>query len=198
MFVFEGKLNYENCSLVFRNFFLCVSSGCAHQISFQEIDYSIGTEKNDAGLTVVMDSQTLNRKVRIKSFMTGIAHSWDAEPGQMVKQVADIEFSQMFKEYRFLKVYPETPLQITLEITIPKYDFSGFQATFILRAKAYGKDKEVLFDNSYTEVGISQGAKMFWGGPFGMKSAVKQSSLDALKKIFTSLRQDLVKALLPS
>jgi hypothetical protein len=32
---------------------------------------------------------------------------------------------------------------------------------------------------------------MFWGGAFGMKSAIRQSSLDAYKKIFAQLRADL-------
>ncbi len=175
--------------------FFIVTSGCAHKISFHEIDYSIGTQEHDAGLTVVMDRHTLNKEVSIKSFMTGIAHSWDAQPGQMVKQVADIELPQMFKDYRFSEVYPEAPPHITLEITIPKYEFASFRATFILRAKAYSADKKVYFDNSYTEVGVSQGAKMFWGGAFAMKSAIRQSSFGALKNIFASLRRDLAKVL---
>jgi hypothetical protein len=177
-------------------FFCIVFSGCAHKISFHEIDYSIGAQEHDAGLTVVIDSHTLNREVPIKSFMTGIANSWDVQPGQMVKQVADIEIPQMFKDYRFSEVYPEAPPHITLEITIPKYEFANFRATFILRAKAYSADKKVYFDNSYTEVGVSQGAKMFWGGAFAMKSAIRQSSFGALKKIFASLRQDLTNVLL--
>ena len=72
---------------------------------------------------------------------------------------------------------------------------SIFRATFILRAKVYGADKKVYFDNSYTEVGIRQGAKMFWGGAFAMKSAIRQSSFGALKKIFASLRRDLTNVL---
>lgn len=175
--------------------FCIVFSGCAHKISFHEIGYPIETQKYDAGLTVVMDNDTLNREVPIKSFMTGIANSWDAQPGQMVKQVADIELPQMFKDYKFLGAHQEVPPHITLEITIPKYEFSSFRATFRLRAKAYSADKKVYFDNSYTEVGVSQGAKMFWGGAFAMKSAIRQSSFGALKKIFSSLRRDLAEVL---
>ena len=36
---------------------------------------------------------------------------------------------------------------------------------------------------------------MFWGGAFGMKSAIRQSSRDAYKKIFAELRADLVNVL---
>ena len=179
--------------------FSILFSGCAHQISFQEVDYSIAAQKFDAGLTAVVDHHTLNNEITIRSFMTGIAHSWNAQPGQMVKQVADIEFPQMVKHYEFSQVFREPQKgspRITLELTVPQYDFADFQATFNVRAKAYSSEKKVLFDKSYEEIGFSQGAKMFWAGPFGMKSAIRQSSLDALKKIFISLRRDLAEMLL--
>ena len=41
-------------------------------------------------------------------------------------------------------------------------------------------------------VGEMEGAKMFWGGAFAMKSAIRQSSYDAYKKVFEQLRRDLV------
>jgi hypothetical protein len=182
--------------------FLILFSGCiSHQVSFHEIEYSIEAPSHDAKLTVVIDNQTLNNEVTIKSWMTGIANSWNAQPGLMVKQVADVEFPQMFEVYEFLEVFPESKKgnsHITLELTVPRYEFANFRATFTLRAKAYDKDKKVLFDNSYTQTGFTQGAKMFWAGAFGMKSSIRQSSFDALKKIFVSLRQDLTKELLSS
>ncbi len=147
-----------------------------------------------------MNSRTLNDQVTIKSFMTGIGQNWNAQPGLMVKQVAEIEFPQMFNEYQFREVSQEPEKgtsNLTMKIGIPKYVFASFRATFVLHAKVYGDNKRVLLDKSYTETGMSQGAKMFWGGAFAMKSAVRQSSFDALKKIFTALRHDLGNALLP-
>ena len=49
----------------------------------------------------------------------------------------------------------------------------------------------MLMEKTYQEEGEGQGGKMFWGGAFGMKSAVRVSSLDALKKIFNQVRIDL-------
>jgi hypothetical protein len=190
------KIGPQHFLIVFFIFF----SGCAtHQISFQDIDYSIDAQKYDTKMTVAMDNKTLNNEVTIKSWMTGIGQDWNAQPGQMVKQVADIEFPQMFESYEFLEVFREPQKgtsDITMKIGVLKYEFANFQATFTLLAKVYGDDKRVLLDKSYTETGMSQGAKMFWGGAFAMKSAVRQSSFDALKKIFASLRRDLAKALL--
>ncbi len=48
-----------------------------------------------------------------------------------------------------------------------------------------------LFEKTYRAEGVRQGEKMFWAGAFGMKSAVRQSSLDAYKQIFAQLRGDL-------
>jgi hypothetical protein len=48
-----------------------------------------------------------------------------------------------------------------------------------------------LFEKTYAGQGDTQGGKMFWGGAFAMKSAIRQSSLDAYKQIFAKLREDL-------
>ena len=55
-------------------------------------------------MTAVIDQRTLNR-VPISSFMVGIIHSWEVEPGDMLKQVADIELPQMFAHYDFSNIY---------------------------------------------------------------------------------------------
>ena len=39
--------------------------------------------------------------------------------------------------------------------------------------------------------GRTYGARMFWLGAFGMKSAMRNSSLEALQEVFESLRADL-------
>ena len=70
--------------------------GCHHQIAFEDIDYKIDSPKQDRSILLIIEPQTLNQVRSINSWMTGAAHSWDAYPGQMLKQVADVEFPQMF------------------------------------------------------------------------------------------------------
>ena len=60
---------------------MVVVSGCHHSIKFEEIDYTIGTKKFDSDLVLVLSPVTLNQTVSIRSFMTGVAHSWDASFG---------------------------------------------------------------------------------------------------------------------
>ena len=171
---------------------MALASGCAHQVSFEDIAYGIEGEKREESLIVVIDPATQAQRVSIRSFMTGIAHSWDAEPGAMLKDVADVEFPQMFGSYRVASNYQEPPPGgLTLALTVPSYRFEDFHATVTVQAIAYGPGRSVLLEESYTESGPTQGAKMFWAGPFGMKSAIRQSSFEAYKKIFESLRADL-------
>ncbi len=174
--------------------------GCHHQIAFQDIDYTIDAPKHDGLLVVIIEPSTLNQVVPIRSWMTGIAHSWDAKPGEMLKQVADIEFPQLFELYEMksiLKESQEGESGITLKLTVPHYTFADFHATVSVRGVARKSGEILLFDKTYTKTGIRQGAKMFWGGAFGMKSSIRQSSFDAYKQIMVALRADLLKTLHP-
>jgi hypothetical protein len=183
-------------------FILILSSlgliGCHHQIAFEDIGYTIASPKQETALLVVIDQNTINQLVPIKSWMTGIAHSWEAKPGQMLKQVADVEFPQMFSSYEWSSAEKEFPSEkgpLTLILTVPQYTFADFHAVVTVRAKAYQKTDQILLEKTYTKDGIRQGGKMFWGGAFAMKSAMRQSSFDAYKKVFTELRSDLLKVL---
>ena len=183
-------------------FILILSSlgliGCHHQIGFEDIGYTIASPKQETALLVVIDQNTINQLVPIKSWMTGIAHSWEAKPGQMLKQVADVEFPQMFSSYEWSSAEKEFPSEkgpLTLILTVPQYTFADFHAVVTVRAKAYQKTDQILLEKTYTKDGIRQGGKMFWGGAFAMKSAMRQSSFDAYKKVFAELRSDLLKVL---
>ncbi len=173
-------------------------TGCYHVALDPTYSYSIDSTLREESITVVIDPQTLNQEVSIRSWMVGVGNRWDIQPGMMLKQVADIEIPQMFNDYRTADFY-EASLQsdkrLALELSIPQYAFANFHATITVQAIAHGSDGSLLFEKQYTEEGFRQGEKMFWAGPFGMKSAIRQSSLDAYKKIFMRLRIDLTKSL---
>ena len=181
-------------------FLLTSTTGCfSHQVALDpDFSYQIEASTKEAPLTVVIDEQTLHRVVPIKSWMTGIAHKWNAEPGKMLQQVADIEFPQVFTDYQMVDFYESSLHQgnrTVIELFVPYYNFANFHAMITVQAIAHSQDETILFDNEYQEEGFGQGSKMFWAGAFGMKSAIRQSSLDAYKKIFTRLRKDIHNAL---
>lgn len=175
-----------------------VLTGCHHEIRFEDIGYSLEQKQLDAGLIAVIAPETIAQGKQIHSIMTGAAHTWEARPGEMLNQIAEVEFPQMFRYYRVASAYAEPQegaKRLTVELLLQHYDFSDFHATVVVQAKAYSSGHVQLFDKSYREEGDTQGAKMFWGGAFAMKSAIRQSSYDAYKKAFAKLRTDLAAAL---
>lgn len=174
-------------------------SGCFHhEIRFEEIGYTLEQKQLDAGLVAFIAPATVAQRQPINSIMTGAAHTWEARPGEMLKQIAEVEFPQMVRSYRTASEYEEPKegaKRLSVELLVQHYDFSEFHATVVVQAKAYGSGHVQLFDKSYREEGDTQGAKMFWGGAFAMKSAIRQSSFEAYKKVFARLRADLVTVL---
>ena len=173
------------------------ATGCAHQVSFQDAHYESGAKQQAASVVAVIDQDTLDNKVAIRSFMTGIAHSWEAQPGDMLKQVADIELPQMYASYEFSTQDKEPAGEgagLILDFSIPSYVFEDFHATVKVNVVAKARGGRLLFEKTYDAEGVTQGKKMFWGGAFGMKSAIRQSSLDAYKQVFAKLRNDLESA----
>lgn len=175
-------------------FLLLLATGCHHDIRFEDVAYSTGSKQYDAGLVAVISPQTVGQVVTIKSWATGIANSWDARPGEMLRQIADIEFPQIAKSYRLSGQYDEPnegASRLTVELSVPHYAFSDFHTTVVVQARVYRPGHALAFEKSYREEGDTQGGKMVGAGAFGMKSAVRQSSFDAYKKVFAKLRADL-------
>ena len=150
-----------------------------------------------SSVVAVISDATLTKEVTISSWMTGIANRWNVEPGQMMKDVVQIEFPQQFADFRAVGAYvePEGGRALTVVLTIPNYEFANFHASVTVHAVAYGAGRKALLEKDYSAQGFTQGAKMFFGGAFAMKSALRQSSLDAYKKVFSELRPDLQKTL---
>lgn len=174
--------------------------GCAHEVAFQDAHYDIGGTRDAHRVTVVIDSKTLASKEVINSGMAGVVNDWEVQPGEMLKQVSDIEFPQMFESYTLQTSYPaELPDadRAIIELSIVQYDFSDFHAKITIRVvvSKIEPGKRILLDRTYHGAGPSQGGKMFWGGAFSMKSAIRQSSIDAYKKIFRQIREDLIRIL---
>lgn len=173
-------------------------AGCSYPVSFHELQYDIATQQYDKSVVGIIENDTLEKKVSITSALAGGANSWDAMPGLMLKQVADLELPQMFNKYKVigsLDTAFQDNSELYLLMTVPRYEFKDFHAFFTVGLVAYNQSKRIVLERTYKEEGSTQGAKMFWGGAFAMKSAVRQSSLLALKTIFKKIRKDLVELL---
>jgi hypothetical protein len=180
-----------------------LTTGCTHVIAFHPTDtswhYSVGADKQTgAALVAVIDETTAEESYAFRAWSTGIAQKWVANYGEMLEQAADVELPQIVERYERSSAYLEPTTEekrLTLVLTAPSYVFEGWRAKMTVQAEAFGPGRTPLFSKSYSAEGGGEAGKMVGLGAFGQKSAVRQSSLDALKKIFAQMRPDIVTAL---
>jgi hypothetical protein len=78
----------------------------------------------------------------------------------------------------------------TIVFNLQSYTFQDHGAHVELAIAVRNGSGEV-FSKTYKADGDTQGGKMFWGGAFGMKNAVQQSTKLAIDKILTNFITDL-------
>lgn len=125
-----------------------------------------------------------------RSFMTGIGNLWIISFGNILDSTmmsADVQeaFGSIEKTYE-----KSANSDGLLLFELQSYTFEEFAANVSLKISLIRSGEEV-FSNTYSEVGRSQGGKMFWGGVFAQKNAVQQSTKLALDEILRQLINDL-------
>ena len=79
---------------------------------------------------------------------------------------------------------------ILFPYNLENYEFKNYHAYISLNIALSENGNEIL-NKTYNSEGKSQGAKMFWGGPFAMKNATQQSTKLALDHILRKFIQDI-------
>jgi len=180
-----------------------LGAGCVHPIALHEQDtswhYTVdATEIDDAAMVAVIDEETLASEYAFRAFSTGLAHKWVAKYGVMLGQVADVEFPQLVGDYERVTAYTEPATgkrRLTVVLTVTSYAFKDFRAEMAVHVEAFGPGKIPLFSRDYTANGDKAAGKMMNLGAMGQKSAVRQSTLSALKQVFDEMRPDVVATL---
>jgi len=174
-----------------------VLSACTQSVAFEDLHYQLPSVEIKGHVGVVISQSTLDEVHSIHAFSTG-AGKWDAEIGVMLKQVARYEYSHIFSEYDFATSRAELPegdYDAYLVLTVPYYDFQDYHASLTIHADVYGAQNQSLFSDSYSASGRSGAAKMWVTGAWGMKSAVRESSVEAFRAAFQQLNEELEKNL---
>lgn len=171
-------------------------SACAHYIHSDYTQYLA----NNSGQTVFprisvktyyyLDQQTQNHHKEIRSIMAGYANEWIVEFGPILDST--MQFGDIHRAFVSLEKtdVPSQAKDLLLSFKLVDYRFEGFEATVNLKITAIYKGK-TLFERPYEATGRSQGGKMFWGGAFGMKNAIQQSTKLALDSILSRFMSDL-------
>jgi len=177
---------------------LTMATGCSimHPVADDYPQYLAKTTGESKFETVKAADQyflpaaTQNHRYEFRAATVGAAHVWVMEFGKVLdatmqsKDVANA-FGSMSKATTETQATGNT-----LVFELQSYRFEDFNAHVTLTISVKNASGE-QFRKTYNAHGKSQGGKMFFAGPFGMKNAVQQSTKAATDEIIASFIRDL-------
>lgn len=137
-----------------------------------------------------LTSNTQKHSYEFRAVVTGYANLWIVEFGKMLDDT--LMSTDIQKAFGTLKKSSgaSSNSKGLLIFDLQSYTFEDFGAHISLKISLSSLGK-VKFSKTYTQHGKTQGGKMFWGGVFGQKNAVQQSTKIALDEIMRQLITDL-------
>lgn len=187
---------------LFRVFVACVVlssiSACTirHEIASDYPEYLANNEgeaqlpQTDKASGYYLDPDTQSFTYEFRAVTTGYANLWVVDFGKMLDDTLNSRDVQ--GAFGGLKKTPELALGAgdVLIFKLNKYVFQNHAAEVSLSV-SLSRAGIVTFSKSYSQIGQSQGGKMFWGGAFAQKNAVQQSTKLAIDEILRQLIADL-------
>ncbi|MCC7015224.1 MAG: hypothetical protein IT454_21880 [Planctomycetes bacterium] len=170
---------------------LILASCVTHRVQFEDLQPRVAAAHQAGSLTVVIDAATRAHETPIKSAMAGMGNTWIVQSGRMLVQMSDTEFPKLYGGYTLLEAAPASSTSPVLYLGLASYSFADLHANVTLTARATDAGGKLLLEKSYSGTGETQGGKMFWGGAFAMRSALRQSSHTAFAQAFEALLKDL-------
>lgn len=137
-----------------------------------------------------LPSTTRDHHYEFRAATTGYANLWVVEFGTILD--ATMRSRDIIEALGNMSK-AATPTQATgntIIFDLNSYSFEDFGAHIKITISIRNANGEV-FKKSYVADGRTQGSKMFWGGVFGMKNAIQQSSKTALDQIITAFIRDV-------
>jgi hypothetical protein len=173
-----------------------LSSGCSinHVVKDdypQYLQNNVGTSKlpsTTLDARYELTPATASHKYEFRSAMAGYANNWVVEFGQMLE--ATLQSKDVQGAFRKLEKRGPGEAPVLLVFDLVSYTFSDFGATVELKVTVQRPGAAPLV-KTYKQAGVTQGGKMFWGGVFGMKNAIQQSTKDAVDKLLAAFITDL-------
>lgn len=143
-----------------------------------------------AGDQYYLPAATQNHHYEFRSAVTGYANVWVVEFGKMLD--ATMQSKDVVDALGGVtKAGTESPgAGNVIVFDLQNYTFKDFGTHVSLTISVKNAGGEI-FKKTYTADGKTQGGKMFWGGAFGMKNAVQQSTKLATDEIIASFIRDL-------
>jgi hypothetical protein len=172
---------------------LGTTTGCSikHHVASDYSQYLANNSTSDLPKTEIsakysIDAATLNHQYEFRAATVGYAHLWIVEFGKMLDET--LNSSAVKNSFKHIEK-SDNENNLLIFFKLENYAFKHHHAYIDLNVSVTDQGKN-LFTKTYHAEGKSQGAKMFWGGPFAMKNATQQSTKLALDQIFDELIKD--------
>lgn len=138
--------------------------------------------------TYDLTAPTQQHHYEFRSATVGYAHLWIVDFGKLL----GITLQSQDVQQSFGSLKPNTVSNSAapyLVLDLVNYRFEDYRAYVTMKIEVQSAGNSI-FSKTYQMEGKSQGAKMFWGGPFGMKNAIQQSTKLAIDEILTRFIRD--------
>jgi len=128
--------------------------------------------------------ETQNHRYEFRSALVGYANVWVVEFGKLLDEtLTSRDVATALGSLTKANV-DQINAGDTLVFNLQDYTFSDHAAHIALNISVKRNGTE-RFNKSFQATGLPQGGKMFWGGVFGMKNAVQQSTKAAIDTIIS-------------
>lgn len=166
--------------------------GCAHSVEFRSPDSYQYTVAVPLKVALYIEKAVKNKTWSGRAAGSGIANRWDVPIGRVVQQYANAYLKTGFKEFNETETLTEKPAHdILIKIVNLNYYMASQAAHCDLDFVIDNSSGKQVFNKTYHADGPSEAGKVFAGGVFAQKSAIRQSTHVALETIFKNFVADI-------
>jgi hypothetical protein len=168
-------------------------TACTHRVDFEDPPPLAFGAKLPIDASFAMSDAARTATWTGRSWGSGIANSWLVPIGEIVNQYARIELPAAVRSFEESPDGAAPSGSARHVIRVESIDFrmqdQAAHATIAIKVVAPGGAP--LFEKSYTEDGPSGYGRVFAGGAFAQKSAIRQSTHVVLETMFRKFVEDL-------
>lgn len=166
--------------------------GCAHRVDFRSPDKYQSQTAVPLNAIFYMDQSMKDKSWSGRAVGSGVANRWDVPIGKVVDQYANAYLKNGFNSFSEIEnLIQKPPHDILIKITDINYCMSSQAAHCDLAFSIENAAGGVVFDKKYHEDGPSGAGRIFVGGVFAQKSAIRQSTHVVLENIFKKLLAEI-------
>jgi tetratricopeptide (TPR) repeat protein len=176
--------------LLFLSAFVLI--GCAHRVEFRSPGMYHYANPVPLKAVFYMDETMKDKTWSGRAASSGIVHRWDVPVGKIVSQYVNAYLKQAFKEFDETEVLsPKATYDILIKVIDVNYYMARQAAHCDLTFGIEDPLGKQMFNKKYHEDGPSEFQRVFAGGAFEQKSAIRESTQVVLDAILRRLVVDI-------